>query len=131
MAINLPQYTRYERDIATFRRELKRTPWELNDADEQQLERQLARISTASKLNVEMLVKTEHLRENHRTDPVSPVPNLRQPFLAKLDEIIDRGYQCTRRCLGDGNCYYRAVYYAYFELLIKRGPEAVGHLLEL
>jgi len=30
-----------------------------------------------------------------------------------------------RRIYGDGNCFYRAVYYAYFEMVIKKGKKAI------
>ncbi len=39
--------------------------------------------------------------------------------------------QSLRRIRGDGNCYYRAVYYGYFELVIKKGEGALKALLDL
>ncbi len=41
------------------------------------------------------------------------------------------GVKVIRRIRGDGNCYYRAVYFGYFELLIRKGKEYVGHLKKL
>jgi hypothetical protein len=41
---------------------------------------------------------------------------------------MDR-YSHVRRMKSDGNCFYRAVGYGYFENVIIRGPEAIKELL--
>ena len=39
----------------------------------------------------------------------------------KIEHLIKLGYKYIRRCRGDGNCYYRAIYYTYLEVLISKG----------
>ena len=41
--------------------------------------------------------------------------------MSRIDSLIKNGYMYIRRCKGDGNCYYRAVYYVYLETIISRG----------
>lgn len=50
-----------------------------------------------------------------------------------MESLINKGYIYTRKCRGDGNCYYRAVYYAYMETLILKGPWTLSifiHMLQ-
>ena len=54
-----------------------------------------------------------------------------QRLVEKINSLMDKGYTSTRHCLGDGNCYYRAIYYAYFEELIKQGPRFVFAFLNM
>ncbi len=51
----------------------------------------------------------------------------------KMTEAIEGKYgiKTVRRIRGDGNCYYRAVYYAYFELIINKGKPYLRELIEL
>ena len=39
--------------------------------------------------------------------------------------------KAIRKIREDGNCYFRAVYYGYFELIIKKGIETIEALLDL
>ena len=39
--------------------------------------------------------------------------------------------KAIRKIRGDGNCYFRAVYYGYFEIVINKGIEAIEALLDL
>ena len=41
------------------------------------------------------------------------------------------GYNHIRHCVGDGNCYYRAVYYAYLETLISKGEKVMNIFIEM
>ena len=53
--------------------------------------------------------------------------------MQKMTDELKDSYKIValRRIRGDGNCYYRAFYYGYFELLIKRGKPALDALLNL
>lgn len=42
-------------------------------------------------------------------------------MVKKIEFLMDSGYKYVRKCRGDGNCYYRAVYYSYLEVLISKG----------
>ena len=42
-----------------------------------------------------------------------------------------KGYTYIRKCRGDGNCYYRAVYYAYMETLIFKGAETLFFFIKM
>ena len=46
--------------------------------------------------------------------------------MARINSLIQKGYKQIRRCKGDGNCYYRAVYYCYLEILISKGKNALN-----
>ncbi len=43
----------------------------------------------------------------------------------KVDDLVARKLTVLRKVRGDGNCFYRSVGYAYIELLIVHGPEAL------
>ena len=42
--------------------------------------------------------------------------------MKKMANQLKKDYNiiAVRNVRGDGNCYYRSVYYAYFELIIRR-----------
>ena len=48
-----------------------------------------------------------------------------------INSLIMKGYKQIRKCRGDENCYYRAVYYAYLEILIYRGPKIFNSFKEM
>ncbi len=43
--------------------------------------------------------------------------------MAQVDNLRSKGYTALRKCRGDGNCYFRAVYFAYLETLIRKEPK--------
>lgn len=44
---------------------------------------------------------------------------------------LQRKYSHIRRVRGDGNCFYRAIVYAYLERVIMIGVDGVRDLIEL
>ena len=48
----------------------------------------------------------------------------------KVEALLDR-YSHIRRIKSDGNCFYRAVGFGYFEQVIIRGSNAIKELLGL
>ena len=49
----------------------------------------------------------------------------------KVKDLETKGIRYIRGIRGDGNCYYRAVGYGYFELVIKKGPQYIMDLIKL
>ena len=53
--------------------------------------------------------------------------------MSKCVKDLKKKHKITgiRRIYGDGNCFYRAVYYGYFEMVINKGKKAIEAIIDM
>jgi len=83
-------------------------------------------------------IKTLANRQKYNVLPIRSVESIFTQYKGKVEiatqkhkELNEKNIFYWRKTRGDGNCYYRAVGYGYFELIIKKGPEYIQKLIEL
>ena len=93
---------------------------------------------TANKETENKKIKSLANRQKYNVLPIRLVNSIFTQYKGKVEiaaqkskELKEKNIFYWRKTRGDGNCYYRAVGYGYFELIIKKGSKYIQKLIEL
>lgn len=101
-------------------------------------ERRLADLSDLEIASLNSALKDSEASQRPLVGPAEPLQLLRdeydhegaQVFMKKIDALRIAGWRSIRRMRGDGDCFYRALTYAYCERLVDAKPEEARAALQ-